>query len=134
MSLAVRTGLFNALSASSALKAIVGERIYHQQAPEGARFPYVIFAKSAGTKTRALKVGAQIKRDVWLVKVIDRSTSSKVAEEAADAIDALLDEGAFTVSGKTVIDVHHVGDIEYVENDGDQEYRHTGGRYGVVVT
>lgn len=133
MSLAIRQGLFNALNGSSAIKAKVEERIYHQQAPEGAAFPYVIFAKSSGVKIRVLKSGSQLKRDVWLVKAVDRTSSSKLADEIADVLDALLDEGTFTVSGKTVIDLYHVGDVEYVENDGDKSYRHSGATYGVVV-
>lgn len=134
MSLPVRKGLFDALAGSSSLKAIVGERIYHEQAPEAAAFPYVIFSKSAGTKTRTLKTGGTVKQDVWLVKAIDRGTSSSKAEEAAETIDALLDEGTFTVSAKTVIDLHHIGDVEYVENSGDQQFRHAGATYAVVLT
>jgi hypothetical protein len=135
MSLAVRQGLFNALTGSSGLKALVGERIYHEQAPEGAAFPYVIFSQvPSGAKIRSLKKGAAIKRDIWLVKGVDRGSSANKADEIADAIDALLDEGTFTVSGHTMLDVSFYSDVSYPEPDGDQLYRHKGGNYLVVVT
>lgn len=134
MSLPVRKGLYQALVGSTAVKALVNERIYHEQAPESAVFPYLIFSKQAGTKIRVLKTGKQIKQDVWLVKAVDRNTSSNRADEIAEAVDTLLDESTFTVTGKTVIDLHHRGDVEYVENDGDQQYRHSGANYGVVLS
>lgn len=134
MSLAVRRGLFNALSGASSIKALVGDRIYYDQAPAGAQYPYVIFSKvPSGAKIRTLKPGASIRRDIWLVKGVDRNSSADVVDEIADAIDALLDESTFTVSGKTVLDIHLYGDVSFPEPDGDQLYRHAGGNYVVVL-
>lgn len=134
MSLNLRKGLYSKLVSDSAIKALVGERIYYQQAPTGADFPYVIFDKTTGTKIRALQAKATIKTEVWMVKGVDRSTSSNVVDELADAIDALLDEGTITVSERTVLDLHLVGDFAYPENSGDQQYRHAGGNYAVVLS
>jgi Protein of unknown function (DUF3168) len=134
MSLSVRTTLFNALSGSSDLSAIVSDRIYHEQAEDGAAFPYVIFNKASGVKQRTLKKGAQVRQEVWLVKVVARDESTKQAEEGAEAVDALLDESTFAVTDRTMIDLHHVGDVDYPENDGDQQYRHVGARYAVVLS
>jgi hypothetical protein len=134
VNLAVRKGLFNALTGSSSLKALVGDRIYFEQAPGGAALPYVIFSKvPSGAKIRSLKKGATIKRDIWLVKGVDRNSSANVADEIADAIDALLDEETFVVSGHTVLDVHLYSDVSYPEPDGDQLYRHSGGNYACVL-
>jgi hypothetical protein len=95
----------------------------------------VIFSKvPAGPKIRALKKGAAIKREIWLVKGVDRGPSANVADEIADAIDTLLDEETFTVSGQTVIDVHYYGDASYLESDGDQQFKHAGANYAVVVS
>jgi hypothetical protein len=130
---AVRSGLYSKLVNTGAITALVGQRVYHSQAPEGAPFPYVIFSKSSGVKTRAFQKPEAYKWETWLVKGVDRGTSSNLADEIASAIDATLDGGTLTVSGKTVADLHHVGDVEYVENSGDQQYRHAGASYRVVL-
>ena len=130
---ATRTGLYNKLVNDSGLNTLVSQRVYHAEAPEGARFPYVIFSKSSGVKTRAFQENEAYKWETWLVKGVDRSTSSNLADEVASAIDAALDGGTLTVSGKTVADLHHVGDVEYVEDSGDQQYRHAGASYRVVL-
>lgn len=142
MSVAVRNGLYAKLAGTSAVTAKLAspvsgyeKAIYHEQAPEGAGFPYIIFSKSAGTKTRAMRTPEAFKREVWMVKAVDRSTSSKLAEEIATAVDAALDGGTLTVTGKTIADLHHVGDVDYLEpGTGDQQYRHSGASYRVVLT
>lgn len=133
MSLAVRKGLFAKLSETTGITSRVSTRIYHEQAPQGSAFPYVIFSKSAGVKDRAFSAPEAFKRDTWLVKAVDRSTSSNLADEIAKAIDEALDGQTLTVEGKTVADLNHVGDVEYPETEGDQQYRHSGANYRVVL-
>lgn len=134
MSYATRQGLYSKLAATVALTAVVGERIHHDQAPENSQYPLCVFSKQTGTKVRAFSTPESFKKEIWSVKVIDRSTSSKLAEEAASAIDSALDGGTITVSGKSVADLHHVGDYEYLESVGDQQYRHVGADYAIVLT
>lgn len=134
MSIPVRKGIYSKLSAASAVTNLVGERIYHEQAPEGATFPYIIFSKASGVKVRAFQTPEAFKRDVWLIKAVDRASSSTKADEVASAIDTTLDGSSITVEGKLNVDLYHVGDVEYVENDGDQQYRHCGANYGFVLT
>lgn len=69
-----------------------------------------------------------------MVKAVDRNTTSNLAEGIAEAIDAALDGGTLTVSGKTVVDLCHVGDVDYLEVSGDQQFRHSGGRYKLTLT
>jgi len=133
VSLNLRKALYSKLTKTSAITSLVSERVYHEQAPPTATFPYIIFAKSAGVKTRAFQKPEAFKRETWMVKAVDRNTTSNLAEEVAEAIDAALDGGTLTVSGKTVADLHHVGDVDYLEPDGDQQYRHCGARYRVVL-
>lgn len=133
MSLDVRRALFTKLSEVGGITAKVGTRIFHEQAPPGATYPLVIFQKSAGTKVRALQTPEAFKRDVWMIKAVDRSTSSNLVDEIAEAIDT-LDGGSLSVSGKVVADLSHIGDVEYLEVDGDQQYRHSGASYRITLT
>lgn len=136
--MSVRQGLYAKLTGTSAITTQVGgtvvPRIYHEMAPPNTTYPLLIFSKQAGTKTRAFQTPEAFKREVWMVKAIDRGTTSNTAEAIAAAVDAALDGGTITVSGKQVADLAHVGDIEYLEVDGDQQYRHAGASYAVTLT
>lgn len=134
MSINVRKGIYSKLTGASAVTSLVGARIYHQQAPPSADFPFIIFSKSAGTKVRAMQTPESVRRDTWLVKAVDRNTTANLADAIAGAIDSTLDGGTLTVEGKSVIDLYHVGDVEYIEDDGDQQYRHAGASYSLVLT
>jgi Protein of unknown function (DUF3168) len=141
VSVNVRSGLWSKLASTPAVTAKLAaahtgyeKAIYHEQAPTDAAFPYIVFSKMAGTKVRAMQTPEAFKRETWMVKAVDRGTSSKLAEEIAEAIDATLDGGTLTVTGKTVADLNHVGDIDYSESSGDQQYRHIGATYRLTLT
>jgi len=134
VSLAVRQALYTKLGTVSGVTNAVSTRIYHDQAPPDATYPLVIFNKMAGTKTRAFSTPNAFNREVWLVKAVDRSTGSNIVDAIAGAIDTALDGGTITVTGKKLADLTHVGDVEYLEPVGDQEYRHAGATFAVVLT
>jgi hypothetical protein len=131
----IRSALYAKLSSTTAITSQLSsaDAIYHGQAPTSAEFPYLVFHKQAGIKTYAF--GAPVfKREVWLVKAIDRNTTSNLAEAISEACDAVLDGGSLTVSGKTLADLRHVGDVDYLEDSGDQQFRHHGATWRVVLT
>ena len=130
----VRQALYTKLSGTSAITSKVGSRIYHAQAPADAAYPYIIFNRQSGTKMRAFQEPEAFKREVWLVKAVDRNTTSNAAEDVALAVDAALDGGTLTVSGKTLADLHHISDVDYLEPSGDQQFRHHCANYAVVTT
>ena len=134
MSLAVRQALYTKLNATSGVTSAVSTRIYHEQAPPDAAYPLVIFNKMAGTKTRAFSTPNAFNREVWLVKAVDRSTTSNTVDAIAAAVDTALDGGTISVSGKKLADLTHVGDVEYLEPVGDQTYRHSGQTFAVITT
>jgi hypothetical protein len=131
----IREALYVKLTGSGAITSQLSsaDAIYHGQAPTGAKYPYVIFHKQAGTKTHAFGSTA-FKKEVWLVKAVDRNTTSNLAEAISEACDAVLDGGSLNVLGKALADLRHVGDVDYLENSGDQQFRHHGAQYRVTVT
>ena len=131
----IRSALYAKLSSTSAITSQLSssDAIYHGQAPAQAKYPYLIFHKQAGTKIHAFGSTA-FKRETWLVKAVDRNTTSNLAEAIGEACDAVLDGGSLTVSGKTLADLRHVGDVDYLENSGDQQFRHHGAAYRISVT
>jgi hypothetical protein len=138
MSQPIRQGLYNKLATTSGVTTHVGgtasPRIFHQQAPPDAAYPLVIFAQMSGTKRRTFSRPNAFVREVWMVKAVDRSTSSNTADAIAAAVDTALNGGTITVTGRRVADLVHVSDIEYLEPAGDQTYRHQGATFAVTTT
>ena len=60
-------------------------RVYHENAPKNAEYPYIVFNINDGLKSHRDDLILTI--DIW-----DRNNSSMVIEDLADTIDKLLDE------------------------------------------
>lgn len=133
MSSANATAIVAKLNTITALTAVVNNRIYYGQAPNDATYPFVLISRQSGVKRRAFQTPEAFKREVWQIKVIDRSTSAARAFTAAQAIDT-IDGGTLTLTGKTLADLHHVSDVSYTEAQGDQVFHHVGGNYALVTT
>jgi hypothetical protein len=139
---AVRRALYGKLAGDTTLNNLLGtpasgysKAIYHQTAPDGADYPFVIFNKQAGTPTYAFKGttgGAAFDTDVWLVKVIDRNTTADSAEDAAERLDVLLTDGVLSISGATQMLLLRQSDVVYEEVDGDQRFQHVGSLYRLL--
>ena len=107
MSIPVRRALYGQLTSggSSLRTAGLGDpapgytwAIYYQEAPQGALYPFVIFSKSSGVPTEAFHDPSALETDVWMVKAVDRDSSSDRAEAIADAIKTLLNDQTLSIS------------------------------------
>lgn len=107
--------------------------IYHQQAPSGAPYPFVIFQKSSGNPTEAFGDPSAIDTDVWLVKAVDRNTSADPAEAAAARIIVLLNDATLSISGGTLLYLRRQSDVEYPEMADGVLYQHVGSLFRLVT-
>jgi hypothetical protein len=108
--------------------------IYHQQAPGGAGFPFVVFQKQAGTPTEAFGDPDAMDTDVWLIKAVDRSTSADGAEAVQSRLQALLNDATLSISGATLLYLRRQSDVEYPEVSDGVTYNHAGALYRLVTT
>jgi len=109
------------------------QAIYHQKAPEGARFPFVVFSKSAGNPTEAMGDPSAYETDIWLVKGVDRSTSADAAEAIQARLKDLLNDASLSIAGGvTLLYLRRTSDVEYDETADGVEYKHAGSLYRLV--
>jgi hypothetical protein len=132
---AVYVGLFDKLTGDATLVALLASAaaVYRRRAPQGSALPYVILAKQTGsdTYTYRLRVGSSMP---FLVKAVTQGPSGVAAQAIADRIDALLTDGAITVSGKTLLYCRRETHVEYDElAAGGTTYQHVGGIYRIEV-
>jgi hypothetical protein len=142
MSSAIREALWSRLSTGTALTALLAppangytQGIYHEQAPDDARFPFVVFSRSSGRPVEAFTAPSAYEEDMWLVKAIDRSPSGNTAEAIAAAVQSRLNDAPLTIpGGGSLLYLRRQSDVEYVEVSNGSLYRHCGAMYRLVAT
>jgi hypothetical protein len=140
MSTAVRRALYGRMAGDTTLNNLLGtpatgftRAIYHQQAPDEAHFPFVIFQKQSGVPTEAFTDPSALETDVWMVKGVDRNTTSDVAEAIAARIQTLLNDATLSISGSTLLYLRRQSDVEYPEVLEGVQYKHAGALYRLVT-
>jgi len=136
MSQAIRKSLYQKLTGTSGIssKLATTTSVFHGQAPPDAAYPFVIINKQSNRRTRAFGKATAFEGEVWLIKAVDRNSTSNRAESISEAIQAALINGTLTVTGVTVEDIYPTGDVDYLETEGDQTYRHHGTLFRIVTT
>jgi len=115
ISFALQQAIFAALSASSDLTALVGNRLFDFVPPDSA-FPYVVLGDGGESDwSTSTENGTEhaIQIDVW-----SREPGHKEAKQIADVIRAALNNTALSVSGATLIDIRHLTTDFSREPDG----------------
>jgi Protein of unknown function (DUF3168) len=140
VSTAVRRALYGRMAGDTTLNALLGtpapgfaKAIYHQQAPDEAHFPFVIFQKQSGTPTEAFTDPSALETDVWMVKGVDRNTTTDTAEAIALRIQTLLNDAPLSISGNTLLYLRRQSDVEYPELMEGVAYKHCGALYRLVT-
>jgi hypothetical protein len=138
MSVAVRRAIYGKLAGDTTLTNLLGtpptgvsKSIYHENAAQGARFPYVIFFKASGVPRYAIGALA-MDNETWTIKGVDKSGSADTADGIATRLDALLTDGTISISGKTQLYLRREDDVEYEEVIDGVRYKHSGARYRLV--
>ena len=136
MSTAIRKALYEKLTGTSAISAKLATptSVFHGEAPADASYPFVIINKQSNRRTRAFGKVTAFEGEVWMVKAVDRNSTSNRAESISEAVQAALINGTLTVTGVTVEDIYPTGDVDDLETEGDQTYRHHGTLYRIVTT
>ena len=139
MSTAVRRALYAKMSSDTTLSNMLGtaapgftKAIYHQQAPDNAAFPFVVFNKQDGRPVEAMSDPSAFENNIWMVKGVDRSPSADTVEAIAARLNALLNDGTLAISGGVLMYLRRQSDIEYPEVTDGEQFKHCGALYRLV--
>jgi hypothetical protein len=140
VSTAVRRAIYGKLAGDGTLTGMLGtapagmsQNIFHNEAPDNAPFPFVIFSKSSGVPTEAFHDPSALETDVWLVKAVDRSDTADTAEAISERIKVLLNDATLSISGAVCLYLRRQSDVEYPELVEGNSYRHVGSLYRLVT-
>ncbi len=140
MSTPVRRSIYGKLAGDSTLTNLLAtaaqghtKAIYHDPAPQGAAYPFVVFFKSSGMPTEAFGAPSALETDVWTVKAVDRSTTADTAEAIAARIKALLNDATLSIAGATCLYLRRQSDVEFPDVVDGVAYRHAGATYRLIT-
>lgn len=131
----VRRGIYGAITASTAITSQLGgsAAVYFGQAPQSALFPLIIFHKDSGVPRYTLTAGSSaFDEELWTVKVVDRNTTPDPADVIAYSLDALLTDGAVSISGRNLMYLRRESDVSYMETTDGVTYFHSGAMYRLL--
>lgn len=131
---AIRQSIYQKLNVASVttLLGAGSASLVHAVAPPTATYPLCVFNRQADTST--LRFGGNaFDAQMWLVKGVVRATSPSLAEDIDQAVRNLLDFGTLQITGGTLMHLARESGVEYVETEGDQQFRHVGGLYRLIV-
>jgi hypothetical protein len=130
-----RSWLYQTLANDATLTPLIGRRIYSGRAEQGATFPYVIVQLLSPGNDLIVVGSARIWSDMlWLVKAVNRGTSTAALEPIADRIDALLHAKSGTVVGGVVHVAVRERPHELPERTDGVDYVNLGGEYRVKAS
>lgn len=139
MSTPVRRALYGCMAGDTTLSGLLGppadgytKAIYHNQAPNAASYPYVVFSKSSGVPTDTFGDPGALETDVWMIKAIDQNTTADAAEAIAARLRDLLNDVTLSISGSTLLMLRRESDVEYPEVTDGVMYAHVGSLFRLV--
>lgn len=131
---AVDNALIAKLLGDATLTALMPDGVYWDEAPAGVtRFVIVTLVDHVDV---SLLGGRGMEDALYLVKAVALSTSGADIKGAADRLDTLLENGALTVAGYTLVSLQREERLRATEVDSDDRtlrWFHRGGRYRIVV-
>jgi hypothetical protein len=128
--------IYSALTGDAALAAVVSDRVYHAQAPEGATFPFVIFAMLSAVDVQGVGTARIQSNPLFQVKVVTQGAPDADGRTAVDRIDAVIGQAVRQVQGGHTISARREGVISYVEPQpaAGVLFHHNGGLYRLYIS
>lgn len=128
--------IYDKLAADASVVAAVSDRIYTDQAPEGAQLPFTLFnLQSGGVDTRGNNTRRLMALPLFQIKIVCDGPPTGDIFTAVDAIDALFQEAVTETSESTVFSARREFPINYLEPKRDSSgfFTHYGGAYRLFI-
>jgi hypothetical protein len=128
----------HALTSDAQTAAVIDTRVYSDQAPEGAQYPFVLFNFQFGEDVNGIGPCRILSKNTYQVKVIAREDDENT-RLVADRIDEVIgkasaaqhpDDSSLKFSGR------RQSPIRYTEpgRDSSRRFRHLGGLYEITAS
>ena len=124
------------------------EKVYRDQAPDDAEYPFIVFSFQAGADVNAVGTARILTRPIYQIKVISKGAPDATARLLANRIDEIFQNAVAethsitrTESGGNETESYtfssrRIEPVSYTENEqsAKQLYYHRGGLYRIEVS
>lgn len=86
--------IYSLLSTDAELAAIVGERIFIDEAPEGTSYPLILMQQIDSVPVKNAFADILMEGEQWQIKPVDRATKYGRVNQMAARIEALMHKAA----------------------------------------
>jgi hypothetical protein len=130
----LETWIRSQLLGSEDLEEIVGERIYADQAPQGAQRPFVVYQMLSAVDDNTGDARRDLTTCIYQVKVVDDGEDKLLAAQAAELVDDTLHDKSDTQGG-IVIDCvrEEMINLPVFDRETARHYRQVGGLYRIWI-
>ncbi|MEO6467500.1 MAG: DUF3168 domain-containing protein [Acidimicrobiia bacterium] len=126
--------IYQTLTADSALTAIVGTKVFVDNAPQGTAFPFVVFSLEYATDVVTHSHTRIMVDSVWRIRVNKASESyDSEMRSAADRIDVLFDRTSGSAGEAQIFSSVREEPYKRPLIDDGKQYRALGGIYRVLA-
>lgn len=127
--------LVGRLSGDAALAAIIGDRVWDNDAPQDSDEPYVVFSYAGGSDLVTVGAGRVYHSARYSIKVVAQADSRDEVEAAANRMDELLHPAGpnLPIAGGELVSCIREDIIDYTESEEGRRYKHLGGTYRLKV-
>lgn len=124
----IEQALYARLSGDATLTTLAPGGVWHNVAPAGTNGVIVVFAHASETDQYTLAQRA-VSQSSYIVKAIAPGESATPAWDAANRIDALLNDANLTLESGRLLSIRRERVTSFTELDGGEQYQHAGGYY-----
>ena len=126
--------LYETLIGDVSLSAIVGTRVYSDEAPPNAIFPYLQWNLISAVDIKGQSTFRIMANCLYVVKLVGKSTTYGSLMPASDRMHTLIDgKGGDTVAGDHVYSCSREEPYRLTEYVSGVSYRHLGGVFRIFV-
>ena len=128
------TYLYNVLSGDSQLASYGITGYFNGSVPSLQAGPYILYtfiSASDNTTMEGYRVNVPIR---YIVRAVTQTRDYASLQAMADRIDALLHRSSGTAAGHSIDACVREAPYELIEDRGDLQWRHLGGRYRIWVS
>lgn len=131
---ALRDAIVLHLQADSSVTDLATGGIFPGLPPEDEQqYPFVSVDQFRKTDVEWTFQGIAYRDGLFIVKAIDKNTSSAAVDDIAAAIETSLNLAALTITGRASMGIMLVAELEYSDFEDSQHYQYAGGIYSLLA-
>lgn len=119
------------LLANAGIVSAVGQRVYHELAPQNTPFPYILANFQSGVDRNAIGEQRIFTRPLYVIRAVTKENLFTVASGIANTIDTVLQGASGLVGTVQIRGCFRETLVRFIEVEAGVRFNHVGGTYRI---